>query len=103
MARLPQDPAVPTSKRYNKLKSLCEAHDSEDAWVRGIDAQDTYIGFLIMSIWARKNGTALYMGLYDFSSLSRNGVWVTGDTTGHRACEDESPTGEAGETRALGS
>lgn len=67
--------------------------------MRGIDAQDTYVGFLR----ARKNGTALYMRLYDFSSLSRNGVWVMGDTTGHRACEDESPTGEAGETRALGS
>ncbi|KAJ5537110.1 hypothetical protein N7513_010296 [Penicillium frequentans] len=31
--------------------SLCEAHYSEDAWVRAIYADDTPIGMLMMAIW----------------------------------------------------
>jgi diamine N-acetyltransferase len=31
--------------------SLCESHYSEDAWVRAIYADETPVGFLMMSIW----------------------------------------------------
>lgn len=31
--------------------SLCEAHYSEDAWVRAIYADDTLVGMLMMAIW----------------------------------------------------
>lgn len=33
------------------VKSLCESHYSEDAWVRAIYADETAVGFLMMSIW----------------------------------------------------
>ncbi|KAK3181807.1 hypothetical protein K4F52_006874 [Lecanicillium sp. MT-2017a] len=32
-------------------RSLCEAHYSEDAWFRAIYADETPVGFLMMSIW----------------------------------------------------
>ncbi|KAG0032290.1 hypothetical protein BGZ82_006596 [Podila clonocystis] len=33
------------------LKSLCESHYTEDAWPRAIYADDTMVGFLLLSIW----------------------------------------------------
>ena len=33
------------------VSSLCESHYSEDSWVRAIYADDTPVGFLMMSIW----------------------------------------------------
>ncbi|KAG0082635.1 hypothetical protein BGZ93_010612 [Podila epicladia] len=35
----------------SNLKSLCEAHYTEDAWPRAIYADDTVVGFLLLSIW----------------------------------------------------
>ncbi|KAF9276474.1 hypothetical protein BGZ74_003638 [Mortierella antarctica] len=33
------------------LKSLCESHYTEDAWPRAVYADDTVVGFLMLSIW----------------------------------------------------
>ncbi|KAF9017229.1 hypothetical protein BGZ52_005249 [Haplosporangium bisporale] len=35
----------------SNLKSLCESHYTEDAWPRAIYADDTLVGFLMLSIW----------------------------------------------------
>ncbi|KAF9571477.1 hypothetical protein EC968_000508 [Mortierella alpina] len=44
------------------LKSLCESHYSEDAWVRGVYADDTPVGFLMMSLWEPEQ----YYGVWRF-------------------------------------
>jgi diamine N-acetyltransferase len=49
----------------NNLKSLCEAHYSEDAWVRGIYADDTPVGFLMMSIWDPEEWYSIWRFMID--------------------------------------
>ncbi|KFH70303.1 hypothetical protein MVEG_03154 [Podila verticillata NRRL 6337] len=40
-----------TDNPRQQLKSLCESHYTEDAWPRAIYADDTLVGFLMLSIW----------------------------------------------------
>ncbi|KAG0200511.1 hypothetical protein BGX28_006440 [Mortierella sp. GBA30] len=48
------------------LKSLCESHYAEDAWVRGIYADDTTpVGFLMMSLWAPEEWYAVWRFMID--------------------------------------
>ncbi|KAF9941314.1 hypothetical protein BGZ67_005365 [Mortierella alpina] len=47
------------------LKSLCESHYSEDAWARGIYADDTPVGFLMMSLWAPDDWYAVWRFMID--------------------------------------
>ena len=49
----------------NNVKSLCEAHYSEDAWVRGVYAGDTPVGFLMMSIWEPEEWYAVWRFMID--------------------------------------
>lgn len=35
----------------SNARSLCEAHYSPDAWTRAVYADDTPVGFLMMSLW----------------------------------------------------
>ncbi|KAF9566396.1 hypothetical protein EC968_003770 [Mortierella alpina] len=42
---------IQTEFLSTNLKSLCESHYSEDAWVRGIYADETPVGFLMLSLW----------------------------------------------------
>lgn len=45
--------------------SLCESHYSEDAWVRAIYADDTPVGFLMMSIWEPEDWYAIWRFMID--------------------------------------
>lgn len=47
------------------VKPLCEAHYSEDAWVRDIYADETPVGFLMMSIWDRDEWYAIWRFMID--------------------------------------
>lgn len=46
-------------------RSLCEAHYSEDAWVRAIYADETPVGFLMMSIWDPDEWYAIWRFMID--------------------------------------
>ncbi len=35
----------------SNARSLCESHYADDAWVRAVYADDTPVGFVMMSIW----------------------------------------------------
>ncbi len=45
--------------------SLCESHYSEDAWVRAIYADDTPVGFLMLSIWPPEEWYYLWRFMID--------------------------------------
>jgi diamine N-acetyltransferase len=45
--------------------SLCEAHYSEDAWVRAIYADETPVGFLMMSIWPPESWYSVWRFMID--------------------------------------
>ena len=49
----------------SNLKSLCESHYSEDAWVRGVYADDTPVGFLMMSLWEPEDWYAVWRFMID--------------------------------------
>ncbi|KAF9436875.1 hypothetical protein BGZ76_002717 [Entomortierella beljakovae] len=49
----------------SNLSSLCESHYSEDAWVRGVYADDTPVGFLMMSIWTPEEWYAVWRFMID--------------------------------------
>ena len=45
--------------------SLCEAHYSEDAWVRAIYADETLVGMLMMAIWDPKEAYYIWRFMID--------------------------------------
>ncbi|KAG0043073.1 hypothetical protein BGZ83_011875 [Gryganskiella cystojenkinii] len=47
------------------LKSLCESHYSEDAWARAIYADETPVGFLMLSIWPIEDWYAVWRFMID--------------------------------------
>ncbi|KAF9291176.1 hypothetical protein BGZ68_004881 [Mortierella alpina] len=47
------------------LKSLCESHYTEDAWVRGVYADDTPVGLLLMSFWTPEDWYAVWRFMID--------------------------------------
>lgn len=47
------------------VKSLCESHYSDDAWVRAIYADETPVGFLMMSIWDPEEWYAIWRFMID--------------------------------------
>lgn len=49
----------------NNLQSLCESHYAEDAWVRAIYADDTLVGFLMLSIWPVEDWYAVWRFMID--------------------------------------
>ncbi|KAF9955549.1 hypothetical protein BGZ70_010188 [Mortierella alpina] len=49
----------------SNLKSLCESHYSEDAWARGIYADETPVGFLMMSLWEPEDWYAVWRFMID--------------------------------------
>ncbi|KAF9349544.1 hypothetical protein BGX26_012178 [Mortierella sp. AD094] len=54
-----------TAVLSSNLSSLCESHYSEDAWVRGVYADDTPVGFLMMSIWVPEEWYAVWRFMID--------------------------------------
>ncbi|KAJ2975566.1 hypothetical protein NQ176_g5449 [Zarea fungicola] len=49
----------------SNARSLCEAHYSDDAWVRAVYADETPIGFLMMSIWDPEEWYAIWRFMID--------------------------------------
>ncbi|KAL6850771.1 hypothetical protein ACO1O0_007897 [Amphichorda felina] len=47
------------------VSSLCESHYSEDAWVRAIYADETPVGFLMMSIWDPEEWYSIWRFMID--------------------------------------
>ncbi|KAG0244458.1 hypothetical protein BGW41_007750 [Actinomortierella wolfii] len=47
------------------LHSLCESHYSEDAWVRAVYADETPVGFLMMSLWDPEDWYAIWRFMID--------------------------------------
>ncbi|KAK8923346.1 hypothetical protein VCV18_007409 [Metarhizium anisopliae] len=58
--------------------SLCEAHYSEDAWVRAIYADETLVGMLMMAIWDPDEAYYIWRfmidGRYQSLGYGRRGV-----------------------------
>ncbi|KAI9738081.1 MAG: hypothetical protein M1818_005509 [Claussenomyces sp. TS43310] len=58
--------------------SLCEAHYSEDAWVRAIYADETLVGMLMMAIWDPEEAYYIWRfmidGRYQGLGYGRRGV-----------------------------
>ncbi|UNI21315.1 hypothetical protein JDV02_007316 [Purpureocillium takamizusanense] len=58
--------------------SLCEAHYSEDAWVRAIYADETLVGMLMMAIWDPDEAYYIWRfmidGRYQGLGFGRRGV-----------------------------
>ncbi|KAK3830661.1 MAG: GCN5-related N-acetyltransferase [Linnemannia gamsii] len=55
----------------SNLKSLCESHYAEDAWVRAVYADETLVGFMMLSIWPVEDWYAIWRFMIDqkFQSL----------------------------------
>ncbi|KAF8985078.1 hypothetical protein BGZ46_006040 [Entomortierella lignicola] len=49
----------------SNVSSLCESHYAEDAWVRGVYADDIPVGFLMMSIWTPEEWYAVWRFMID--------------------------------------
>ncbi|KAF9313148.1 hypothetical protein BG003_005536 [Podila horticola] len=49
----------------NNLQSLCESHYAEDAWARAVYADDTLVGFLMLSIWPVEDWYAIWRFMID--------------------------------------
>lgn len=49
----------------SNARSLCESHYSEDAWVRAVYADETPVGFLMMSIWDRDEWYSIWRFMID--------------------------------------
>ncbi|KAF2249638.1 GCN5 N-acetyltransferase [Trematosphaeria pertusa] len=49
----------------SNLFSLCQAHYSEDAWVRAIYADETLVGFLMMGIWDPEESYTIWRFMID--------------------------------------
>ncbi|KAF9959840.1 hypothetical protein BGZ72_008614 [Mortierella alpina] len=47
------------------LKSLCESHYAEDAWIRGVYADETPVGLLLMSLWTPDDWYAVWRFMID--------------------------------------
>jgi diamine N-acetyltransferase len=67
-----------TGNLASNVWSLCEAHYSEDAWVRAIYADDTLVGMLMMAIWDPKEAYYIWRfmidGRYQNFGYGRRGV-----------------------------
>jgi diamine N-acetyltransferase len=49
----------------SNVMSLCESHYAEDSWVRAVYADETPIGFLMMSIWEPEEWYAVWRFMID--------------------------------------
>ncbi|KAF9159182.1 hypothetical protein DFQ26_006844 [Actinomortierella ambigua] len=49
----------------SNVHSLCESHYAEDAWVRAVYADETPVGFLMMSIWDPESWYAIWRFMID--------------------------------------
>jgi diamine N-acetyltransferase len=49
----------------SNVMSLCESHYAEDSWVRAIYADETPIGFIMMSIWEPEEWYAIWRFMID--------------------------------------
>ncbi|KAJ3485395.1 hypothetical protein NLG97_g6824 [Lecanicillium saksenae] len=49
----------------SNARSLCESHYAEDAWVRAIYADETPVGFLMMSIWDPEEWYSIWRFMID--------------------------------------
>ncbi|ETS81281.1 hypothetical protein PFICI_06283 [Pestalotiopsis fici W106-1] len=67
-----------TGNLASNVWSLCEAHYSEDAWVRAIYAGETLVGMLMMAIWDPKEAYYIWRfmidGRYQSLGYGRRGV-----------------------------
>ncbi|KAH8895599.1 GCN5-related N-acetyltransferase [Thozetella sp. PMI_491] len=57
--------ACQTANVSSNVHSLCESHYSKDAWVRAIYANETPVGFLMMSIWDPEEWYSIWRFMID--------------------------------------
>lgn len=49
----------------SNVMSLCESHYAEDSWVRAIYADETLVGFIMLSIWEPEEWYAIWRFMID--------------------------------------